>query len=103
MAELVSHPDEVRILTQRWGKGATRLETYLDMDGYKAVQKAPDRRAGPALGDRRRCNRRHRGRRAQGFHISARRVSLPARDHGKGGGRCLRARLPGKKHLRKWL
>src|SRR6267142_3119010 len=40
MAELVSHPDEVRILTQRWGKGATRLETYLDMDGYKAVQKA---------------------------------------------------------------
>jgi len=40
MAELVSHPDEVRILTQRWGKGATRLETYVDMDGYKAVQKA---------------------------------------------------------------
>ena len=40
MAELVFHPDEVRILTQRWGKGATRLETYLDMDGYKAVQKA---------------------------------------------------------------
>src|SRR5919201_6357455 len=40
MAELVTHPDEVRILTQRWGKGATRIETYLDMDGYKAVQKA---------------------------------------------------------------
>src|ERR671923_1024131 len=40
MAELVSHPDEVRLLTQRWGRGATHLDTYLAMDGYKAVQKA---------------------------------------------------------------
>jgi NADH-quinone oxidoreductase subunit F len=40
MADLVSHPDEVRILTQRWGKDATNIERYLEMDGYAAVKKA---------------------------------------------------------------
>src|SRR3954467_12856454 len=40
MADLVSHPDEVRIVSQRFGKGATDIETYLKLDGYKAVQKA---------------------------------------------------------------
>jgi NADH-quinone oxidoreductase subunit F len=40
MADLVSHPDEIRIVSQRFGKGATDIETYLKLDGYKAVQKA---------------------------------------------------------------
>src|SRR6266567_5508672 len=40
MAELVSHADEVRIVSQRFGKGATNIDTYLKLDGYKAVQKA---------------------------------------------------------------
>src|SRR6201994_3933499 len=40
MAELTSHPDEVKVVSKRFGKGATDIETYLKLDGYKAVQKA---------------------------------------------------------------
>ena len=40
MADLVSHPDEVKVISQRWGKGATNINRYLELDGYKAVQKA---------------------------------------------------------------
>src|SRR4030095_12792130 len=40
MADLVSHPDEVRVVSQRFGKGATNLDRYLELEGYKAVQKA---------------------------------------------------------------
>jgi len=40
MAELVSHPDEVRVVSQRFGKGAANIDRYLELDGYKAVQKA---------------------------------------------------------------
>src|SRR5205807_4935445 len=40
MATLVSHHDEVRIVSQRFGKGATDINRYLELDGYKAVQKA---------------------------------------------------------------
>jgi len=37
---LVSHPDEVKVVSKRFGKGATDLDRYLALDGYKAVQKA---------------------------------------------------------------
>src|SRR6201996_3312266 len=40
MADLVSHPDEVKVISSRWGKGATNIDRYLELDGYKAVQKA---------------------------------------------------------------
>ena len=40
MANLVSHPDEVKVVTKRFGKGAANLDRYLELDGYKAVQKA---------------------------------------------------------------
>ena len=40
MADLVSHPDEIKVVTRRFGQGATNLDRYLDLDGYKAVQKA---------------------------------------------------------------
>ena len=47
MADLVSHPDEVKVVSRRFGLGATNLDRYLELDGYKAVQKAlgmgPDR------------------------------------------------------------
>src|ERR1700687_2477787 len=39
MADLVSHPDEVRVVSRRFGLGATNLDRYLELDGYKAVQK----------------------------------------------------------------
>ncbi len=40
MATLVSHHDEVRVVSKRFGQGATNIDRYLALDGYKAVQKA---------------------------------------------------------------
>jgi len=40
MAELVSHPDEVRVVAKRFGKGATNIDRYIELDGYKAVRQA---------------------------------------------------------------
>ncbi len=40
MAYLVSHPDEVKVVSKRFGLGAANLDRYLELDGYKAVQKA---------------------------------------------------------------
>src|SRR6202795_910482 len=40
MATLVSHPDEVRVVSKRFGQGATKIDRYLELDGYKAVRKA---------------------------------------------------------------
>src|SRR5256885_11238752 len=40
MGSLVSHPDEVRVISKRFGQGATDIDRYLQLDGYKAVQKA---------------------------------------------------------------
>ena len=40
MATLVSHPDEVKVVSKRFGLGATSIDRYLELDGYKAVQKA---------------------------------------------------------------
>ena len=159
MAYLVSHPDEVKVVSKRFGLGATNLDRYLELDGYKALQKAlddgagrhhqrgegveparsrrrgiPDRvemvvraqavgqaevcavqrrrerarhlqrpshlRARSALHHRRRDDRRTRRGRQDRLHLPARRVPLPDRDHGEGGGRRLRARLHRQEHLR---
>ena len=40
MADLVSHPDEVKVVSRRFGMGATNIDRYVELDGYKAVQKA---------------------------------------------------------------
>ncbi len=40
MASLVSHPDEVKVVSKRFGQGATNIDRYLELDGYKAVRKA---------------------------------------------------------------
>ena len=40
MADLGSHPDEVKIVSRRFGQGAAEIDRYLELDGYKAVQKA---------------------------------------------------------------
>jgi NADH-quinone oxidoreductase subunit F len=46
MPTLVSHPDEVRILSRRFGQGAADIDKYVELDGYKAVrmaiEKGPD-------------------------------------------------------------
>jgi NADH-quinone oxidoreductase subunit F len=43
---LVSHPDEVKVISRRFGLGAASLAKYLELDGYKsarlAAEKGPD-------------------------------------------------------------
>src|SRR5579884_3848023 len=61
MADLVSHPDEVKIISRRFGLGATKIDRYLETDGYKAVQKALTM-APPAIVDEvKKSNLRGRG------------------------------------------
>ena len=38
MPTLVSHPDEVKVVSRRFGQGAADIEKYIELDGYKAVQ-----------------------------------------------------------------
>ena len=38
MPRLVSHPDEVKILSKRFGMGAEKLSRYLELDGYEATR-----------------------------------------------------------------
>src|SRR5271168_105575 len=40
MAYLVSHPDEVKVISYRFGKGATSIDKYIEMDGYASARKA---------------------------------------------------------------
>jgi NADH-quinone oxidoreductase subunit F len=40
MPRLVSHPDEVKIISRRFGQGAADIDKYIALDGYKAVQTA---------------------------------------------------------------
>src|SRR5580658_9045395 len=40
MAFLTTHPDVVPLISYRFGKGATSIDKYLELDGYKSVQKA---------------------------------------------------------------
>ncbi len=40
MPRLVSHPDEVKIVTSRFGKGAAKIDTYIELGGYAAARKA---------------------------------------------------------------
>jgi NADH-quinone oxidoreductase subunit F len=39
---LVSHPDEVRVISKRFGQGAQEIDRYIQLDGYKAARKALD-------------------------------------------------------------
>ncbi len=40
MANLVSHPDVVPLLSMRFGKGASALDRYLELEGYQSARKA---------------------------------------------------------------
>ena len=40
MPTLVSHPDEVKVISRRFGQGAADIDKYIELDGYKAVQMA---------------------------------------------------------------
>ncbi|MGD0548355.1 MAG: NADH-quinone oxidoreductase subunit NuoE, partial [Terracidiphilus sp.] len=37
---LVSHPDEVKIVSQRFGKGAAKIDKYIKLGGYESAKKS---------------------------------------------------------------
>src|ERR1051326_8870237 len=61
MATLVSHPDEVKVVSKRFGQGAASLDRYLELDGYKAVQKALQLGAEGIINEMKTSNLRGRG------------------------------------------
>jgi len=61
MADLVQHPDEVKVVSRRFGMGATNLDRYLELDGYKAVQKALTMGADGIINEVKTSNLRGRG------------------------------------------
>src|SRR5438445_10282597 len=61
MADLVSHPDEVKVISSRFGKGAANIDRYLELDGYKALQKALQMGAEAVINEVKSSNLRGRG------------------------------------------
>ncbi len=61
MATLVSHPDEVKVISKRFALGAANLDRYLELDGYKAVQKALAMTADAIINEVKASNLRGRG------------------------------------------
>jgi NADH-quinone oxidoreductase subunit F len=61
MAYLVSHPDEVKAISWRWGKGGENIDRYLELDGYKAVRKAIEMGPEAIINEMKASNLRGRG------------------------------------------
>ncbi len=61
MADLVSHPDEVKVVSKRFGMGAEKIDRYLELDGYKAVQKALAMQPADIIDEVKKSNLRGRG------------------------------------------
>src|SRR5437868_10082523 len=61
MADLVGHSDEVCMVSRRSAKGAANLDRYLELDGYKAVQKALALGADGIINEMKASNLRGRG------------------------------------------
>ena len=61
MATLVNHPDEVRVVSKRFGQGAANIDRYLELDGYKAVQKALALQPDDIINEMKASNLRGRG------------------------------------------
>src|ERR1700728_4530696 len=39
MPKLVSHPDEVKVVSRRFGMGAAQIDKYIELGGYEAAKK----------------------------------------------------------------
>src|ERR1039458_8558311 len=65
MPRLVSHPDEVKVLSRRFGLGAANIDKYVELDGYAGVQKAiakgPDAMPGWIIAEMKASGLRGRG------------------------------------------
>ena len=61
MADLVQHPDEIRVVSSRFGKGAAAIDKYIALDGYKALEKALKKQPDEIVNEVKTSNLRGRG------------------------------------------
>jgi len=61
MPTLVSHPDEVKIVTRRFGQGAAEIDRYLELDGYTSVRQAIEKGPEWIISEMKASNLRGRG------------------------------------------
>src|SRR5258708_11143095 len=61
MPRLVSHPDEVKIVSRRFGRGAAAIEKYIELGGYQAAKKCLAQGADWIVNEMKASNLRGRG------------------------------------------
>ena len=61
MATLTTHPDCVPLVSYRFGKGATNIEKYLELDGYNSARKAIELGPAAIIAEMKTSNLRGRG------------------------------------------
>jgi NADH-quinone oxidoreductase subunit F len=61
MAYLTTHPDVVPVISSRFGKGATNIDKYIELDGYTAVRKAIEMGPDAVIAEMKASNLRGRG------------------------------------------
>src|ERR1700760_697220 len=61
MAYLTTHPDVVPVISSRFGKGATAIDKYIELDGYAAARKAIEMGPEAVIAEMKASNLRGRG------------------------------------------
>jgi NADH-quinone oxidoreductase subunit F len=61
MPRLVSHPDELKIVSQRFGKGAVKIDRYLELGGYASARKCLEQGPDWIINEMKASNLRGRG------------------------------------------
>jgi NADH-quinone oxidoreductase subunit F len=58
---LVSHPDEVKVISQRFGKGAEQIDKYIELEGYEQARRASTMTPDAIIAEVKASNLRGRG------------------------------------------
>src|SRR5487761_580420 len=61
MPTLVSHPEEVKIVTSRFGQGATEIDRYIELGGYQSARQAIEKGPEWIIAEMKASNLRGRG------------------------------------------
>jgi NADH-quinone oxidoreductase subunit F len=61
MPRLVSHPDEVKIVTRRFGMGAAQIDRYVELGGYSSARKCIEQGSEWIINEMKASNLRGRG------------------------------------------
>ncbi len=81
MPTLVSHPEEVKIVSSRFGKGATDIDRYMELGGYASVRQAIEQGPDWIIAQMKASNLRGRG--GAGFPTGMKWSFVPKNDKAK--------------------